>query len=964
MSCARVVVLALAVCVLPFTTWAQVTSSTGAINGTVGDTSEAMLPGVSVSITSPAMAGAREAVTDDQGRYQFGALAPGTYVVTFTLPGFSTVVRDGIRVSASFTATVNGELPLATQQETITVSGASPVIDTQSTAVANTFDTETMKNLPTSRDFPALMAVTPGVTMTRVDVGGSSAMSETGWTVYGMSGGGNLYTVEGIQVDSNYYNDFGSFSEVQIETAAHTAETSVPGVMSTMIAKSGGNTYHGDFYTDYSRQSFSTRNIDDRQLGLGVSGGGGIDPRDTNRTDKYQDINGNGGGYIVKDKLWWAGSLRYNESLVGYPIFPVHPQLTRVTSRSAKVTYNLNTANKFVGYYNYNFKYQPERFVVKTQVHPSSDETWDEDFPVGNWKLEYNSVLGSSLFFEARYGDFFYDFYNFDRAPGRALYIDSATATRTGGTASNHRKLRTPQFNGALNYFKNGFGGVSHNFKVGWMVQNYTQQYRTTGRIGRDAAEAVLPDIQHTVVNGAASQIVFNETPNEARQYQYNYALYVNDAWQLTSRVSLNLGLRFDRYRAGYPDQVHSALQYDPASRSFLPVTSNFAADSARYVFNEIGPRVGVVWDVQGNGRTVVKGNYGSYPWRPSPRSGISGLNPNAETWSKTYAWADLNGDNAWQAGEEGRFITQAGGLSTTFIDPDWNLNVTRELATWLERELVSNFGLRTGLIWRGDSNPQVNYDTRRPLSAYNVARDIRDPGADGVSGNSDDGNLITVYDLDATVLAQTSTSANTVTTNSPLGEGSDHYTWEVSGAKRMADRWSMNASYSRTWSREVPNSSAPFGGTTGPSTTAAYGTTRNDFIGADEDGRKHYTNWQAKVAGTLLLPHDLKVSSVVRHQSGDPFGRTVVVRMNYGNQVVQVEPESSNRVSNVTLFDLRFEKGVSVKSLRLSGFLDVFNLLNSNAEQDINQSAGSTYLRPLNILPPRVARVGMKIEF
>jgi hypothetical protein len=963
MSCARLVVLALALLALPGGALAQVTSSSGAIVGAVTDSSKGVLPGVTVTLKGGALAGTRDAVTDDQGRYQFGGLAPGTYTVTFELPGFSPLIREGINVRASFTATIDGELGVGSLQESVTVSGASPVIDTSSTAVANTFDTQTMKDLPTARDFAALMSVTPGVTMTRVDVGGSSAMSETGWTVYGMSGGGNQYTVEGIQVDSNYYNDFGSFQEVQIETAAHTAEMSVPGVMSTMIAKAGGNAYHGDFYTDYSRLGFSSQNIDDRQIGLGVSGGGGIDPRDTNRTEKYQDINGQLGGYIIKDKLWWAGSLRYNESLVGYPVFPVHPQLTRVDSRSAKVTYNLTTQNKIVGYYNYNFKYQPERFVVKTQVHPTSDETWDEDFPVGNYKLEYNSVLSSSLFFEARYGDFFYDFYNFDRAPERALYIDTATQTRVGGTGSNHRKLRTPQFNGAINYFKSGWGAVNHNFKFGWMAQNYTQQYRTTGRVSRDGDDLVTPDIQYNLINGAANQVVFNETPNEAKQNQWNVALYLNDAWQVSDKLTLNLGLRFDRYQAGYPDQVHEALRYNPATRTFDLTADAFPADSSRYSFNAIGPRVGVVYDLKGDGKTVIKGNYGSYPWRPSPRSGISGLNPNAETWSRTYGWVDTNGDLAWQPGEERNLVTQAGGLANTFIDPDWKLNVTKELATWVEREIITNFGIRTGLVWRWDDNPQMNYDTRRPLSAYNVPRDVRDPGADGVVGNADDGNMITVYDLDPAVLAAT-TPFNTSTSNSPKGIGSDHYTWEVSGVKRMANNWSMNASFSHTWSREAPNSGSPFGGVTGPTASAAYGSTANDYLGTDDGGRKNYTNWQGKIAATFMLWKDLKFSPVLRHQSGDPFGRVIVVRMNYGNQNVQVEPESANRVANVTLFDTRFEKGVTLKGLRLSGFFDVFNVFNTNAEQDINQTAGSTYLRPLNILSPRVARIGMKLEF
>ncbi len=161
-----------------------------------------------------------------------------------------------------------------------------------------------------------------------------------------------------------------------------------------------------------------------------------------------------------------------------------------------------------------------------------------------------------------------------------------------------------------------------------------------------------------------------------------------------------------------------------------------------------------------------------------------------------------------------------------------------------------------------------------------------------------------------------------------------------------------------------MPNANAPYGGTTSPSTSARYGTTPNDFIGTDDGERKRYSNWQGKIAATLLLPGDTRVSPVLRHQSGDPFGRTVVLRMNYGNQLVQVEPESANRVANVTLLDLRLEKGFRVQAFRLSAFFDMFNLLNTNAEQDINQTAGATYLRPLNILSPRVARIGAKIEF
>lgn len=941
----RIVMFALLAMALAMPAAAQVvTGTTGAINGAVTDNTKAVLPGVTVTIQSPAMMGTREAVSDEQGRFQFAAVPPGDYKVTFALPGFSTMVRENIRISIGFTASVNVEMQVATQQETITVTGASPVVDTQATKISNTFDLETMQNLPTARDFPSLMAETPGVIMTRIDVGGSAAMSETGWNVYGSSGGGNQYTIEGIQVDSNYYNDFGSFQEVQIQTAAHTAEMAVPGVMSNMIAKSGGNQYHGDFYTDYEKGSWSSRNITDDQVRRGVTGGSGLDAKDTNRLDKYQDINGGGGGFLIKDKVWWYGSLRYNESLVRFTNFPVKPQLTRVTSRNAKVTYNLTANNKVIGYYNHNFKYQPERFVSKTEFHYSLDEPWDEDFPVGSWKVEYNSVLSPSTFMEVRYGDFLYDFYNYDRAADKILRRDTSTQERFGGTSSNLRHLRRPQLNGAFSYFRNGWG--NHNIKVGGEIAQFNQQYNTYGRVGRDGP-TYLPDIEQRYNNGVPTQVIFTESPSQSNIFQWTYSTFINDSWSVNDRLSFNLGFRFDRYRGGYPDQVHDAPRYNFATKTFTPSNETFPAAADRYHFNAPAPRFGVVWNVDGAGKTVVKGSYGSYPWRASGR-GFTGLNPNVDTWSTTYAWSDTNRDNVWQPGEETRFVSSVGGATTTFIDPEWKNNITREVAGWLERELMANFGIRTGVIYRGESNPQVTYDPRRPYSSYNVARQVRDPGPDGITGNADDGQLITVYDLDPAVLAATTPTIST-TTDNPFVKGNKFTTWEIAGTKRMSNHWSMNTSFAMTWSANTS--------TTNP-------TIPNTFIGTESDGLNHFTSWSGKVGGTLLLAHDIKMSPVVRHQSGTAFGRTIQVTMNYGQQTVQVEPTSANRDPNVTLLDFRMEKGLRFGSHRLAAFFDVFNINNSNAEQDVNHASGTTYLRPVVIIPPRIARIGAKIEW
>ena len=248
--------------------------------------------------------GTRTEVSDAQGRYRFVAIPPGDYNVKFELPGFSTVVHEAIRVALGFTANVNAEMRVASQQETITVRGDSPVVDTQSTRVTNTYEAEQMAHLPSARDFAALMASTPSVQASRVDVGGSAALSENSYRTYGILGTQDRPLVEGMLGSENtsllFYTDYGSFEEVSINTAGNNAEMPGNGVYSSFIAKSGGNRYRGNVYLDYYNKSFSSVNIDDDLKRRGVTGSSTLRAEDTNRTDMYRDFNGDLGGYIAQ----------------------------------------------------------------------------------------------------------------------------------------------------------------------------------------------------------------------------------------------------------------------------------------------------------------------------------------------------------------------------------------------------------------------------------------------------------------------------------------------------------------------------------------------------------------------------------------------------------------------------------------------------------------------------------------
>src|SRR5262245_39306460 len=398
-----------------------VTSGTGAINGRVTDNTDAVMPGVTVTITSPSQMGTRTAVTDADGTYRFAAVPPGDYVIVFELAGFSTVRKEGIRVSLGFTATVNAELKVASLEETVTVTGQSPVVDTSATAIGTTFDAKQLLALPTSRDYFSLLAGSPAVQMARIDVGGSTNGTQQGFVVYGTSGQvrvifEGLNAAEATGAFGNY-PDVGGMEEVQVNTAAHSAEASTPGVQTQFISKSGGNEFRGTFFGGYSPESWQAFNIDDDQIARGLTGGGGLDPEDVNRLSSYQDMNVGVGGFIVRDRVWWYGSLRHQDIQARFVNFPVKPQQTILNNYSAKITYNLNRNNKLIGYTQPSQKKQPQRFDswllgVDTGINSTEATTWNQNFWAWVHKGEWNGVLSDNSFAEIRGGQYGYNWDN------------------------------------------------------------------------------------------------------------------------------------------------------------------------------------------------------------------------------------------------------------------------------------------------------------------------------------------------------------------------------------------------------------------------------------------------------------------------------------------------------------------------------------------------------------------------
>src|SRR6188474_1092432 len=299
-------------------------SSTGTITGKVTDTSGGVLPGVTVNATSPSMMGVQSSVTNSEGMYRFPAIPPGTYALSYELPGFNTLKREGIEIRLGFTAQINVELAVASLQETVTVTGESPVIDTSTTRTQQNFKLEQLQSLPNARDMWALLAVTPGVAVNRIDVGGNRAGTQAGYTAYGFTGQVRVL-IEGINTTegtggAGFYFDYASLEEAFLGTAGQTAEMPNPGVQSQFIARSGSNRFQGEYHLDWYNNSLQGSNIPDEYIAPTAFNNSPIREH-SNEIDRYYDHDINVGGPIVKDKAWFFGTYREQFNAVAQPNF-------------------------------------------------------------------------------------------------------------------------------------------------------------------------------------------------------------------------------------------------------------------------------------------------------------------------------------------------------------------------------------------------------------------------------------------------------------------------------------------------------------------------------------------------------------------------------------------------------------------------------------------------------------------
>ena len=262
-----------------------------------------------------------------------------------------------------------------------------------------------------------------------------------------------------------------------------------------------------------------------------------------------------------------------------------------------------------------------------------------------------------------------------------------------------------------------------------------------------------------------------------------------------------------------------------------------------------------------------------------------------------------------------------------------------------------------TGVVWRGERQQGLGQRAAWPLEAFTIERSLRDPGPDATPGTGDDGRDIRLFDLPSDLVG----APGVIVSNLPDAD-MNYLTWEAAARKRLNRRWSMVAAYSHTWNRD--HASAYFGQ---PVRASEFPVTPNDYINTDEHGRHEFHVWSAQLYGTYEAPWGLRIAPFLRHQSGQPFGRTLSTgtRLSYATIRVLAEPIGTRRQDNVTLVDARVAKDFPMAAgRRVTAYMDVFNVLNTNAEQNISWATGESFLRPLAIVPPRILRIGFQLEW
>ena len=953
--------------------WAQ-TGTLGTIHGTVSDTSGAALPGVTVTVASPALQiGRGTQVTEPDGTYRFGDLPVGAYKITFELAGFKTFVRDDLRLPVGFVARVDATMAIGGIEETVTVSGQSPVVDQTTTTTSVNITQETLESVPVGRGYQLLLAMTPGVTTAGApDVGDSALASRSNIQSYGV-GGTSTISVEGINISVGqsspvYYTSY-PFEEVQVKTSGNDAEVSTPGISMVSVLKSGSNQFHGDLGYGFERPRFQGSNLTPLLVAQGITKAAPL--------KSYYEVSSDLGGRLVKDKLWFFVSTnkqRQVSNLLGFASGPgpdgkyltgddpLANYENNLTDHAVKISYQANQKNRFIGVWQPMTKYQPERNGGRFVPLASTINFKNTG---GIRKGEWQGTLSPRMVVDVLGGyggnreDYCVCHSTFSNAvPGNPAKFDNETGLYTGaGNGNTLRKRDRWQSDNSVSFFPEHFLGGKHELKVGetlyWVRVGQGTQLQPAGNY-------LLVYDKLNGVSGTPSQIQIFNAPNLPHNSQDIYATYFKDTWRVTDSLTANLGIRYEYQHAFLTAQSKIAT---PDFPTLFPAVQVPAMNVQTW--NSFVPRIGLAWSLGPS--TVVKGSYGRY----NAGMDVNTENGFASTYNKngpvtaTYRWSDQDHSGDYTPGEvnldlNGPDFISISGSTNNVLNPAIKQPMTNELTTGFEHEIMKNLGFRALYVFKNVTNSIVTTNIARPRSAYDIPITRRDPGPDGLLNTADDGGSVAFYDYNAAYRGAAFVVNEQVNT-----ARTDHYqSVEFTVTKRSSGRWfgmgSFWATKNHRWIQQNPDN---------PNT---------DFFPLDETW-----SWASNLSGGYKLPWGVNLGAYLQSRIGVQGQRTYVFRAadpdgglalkQLSTVTIPLEKFGAQQGPSIKIVNLRASKVFSLHKTKLEVDLEAFNLLNSSAPLSVVYASGPTYgyfgtpngsAGATGVLAARVGRVGLHYRF
>jgi hypothetical protein len=989
-------VASLCVVGIPLGVAAQTGSAT--IAGTVRDSTGGVLPGVTVEASSPALIEkVKSVVTDGTGQYRVVDLRPGVYTVTFALTGFGSVKREGLALTSGFTATVNADMRVGDVAETITVTGASPVVDVQNSQRTEVLTREVVDSIPTPREFQNLALLIPGMISSRAsdtNVGGATGQVWGTLSIHGGQTNDMKYYLDGYDMQSgsargtsNYQFMDGNYEEYVIDVAAQTAEAPFGGVHINMVPKSGGNTFRGSFFGDVSTTGLSSNNVDDnlrRNRGL----------RDPNRIKNVWRAHPTFGGPVSQDRLWFfvtASRMVNNYHVAGlYENSTLNtPFYTPDSSRQAVYDYFNNevtgrltwqaTPRQKINFY---YVYQNNchcHFLMSPINAPDGSQRMET--PTNLVQGNYTAPISDRLLFDAGV------MVQHQHSPrlGQAgqtgpRITDSSTNISYGNANGTDRREFGTVARASLAYVTG-----THSFKVG--AYNYQRNLES------DRVNAVYHN--YVFVNGVPTSVVYLPGfATDIAHEPFDLGVFAQDQWSI-KRLTMNYGLRFDYLNLGYPDTPVPASANIPTARVFpaLQIAG----------WKDLSPRLGVAYDLFGTAKTALKGSVNRYVGVgfTTQAGAITNLG------TDTRKWTDLNGNfivdadqtNPAANGELGPRTNGDFARATTPLryDPDYNLGFgTRPLANWemaagVQHELAPRVSVNAGYFRRAYTTFEATWNSAVSLADYDpycvtAPIDPRLPGGGQ--------QVCGLFDLKPSAVGR---SDRVLTSASKFGVQREHWNGVDIGVNARLARGTVlqgGISTGKTLGDvcdivpmhpEVSVSPAFSGGnfTTANSNAQVLGGLRGAATGpsvsTDHCRIDSPFMTQVKGLGSYILPGDVRVAATWQSTPGRIHAAFVVyssaqVAQSLGRPLSSASTVVVNVIKPGTLFtdrlnqlDLRVSKIFRLGGRRVEGMIDVFNAINANTVSEVNGvygTDGALWNQAQGILPGRLVKFGVQVDF